>query len=65
MPAPSFMVKPLKTIPKSMDSDFTYNGRIQVKPWYFEENFPTNRTTGKISRSYIHDYLSSEPPEMP
>jgi hypothetical protein len=46
LPAPPFMVKPLKTIPKSLNADFTYDGRIKVKPWYFENVFPSNRTTG-------------------
>ena len=46
-PAPSFMVKPFKTIPPFFEKDYTYGGRVKVKPYYIEENFPTNRTSSK------------------
>ena len=43
LPAPPFMTKPFKYIPGSLKSDYTYNGRINVRPWYISENFPTNQ----------------------
>ena len=55
IPAPPFLVKPFQTIPLSMQSDFTYDGKIEVKPWYFENSFPTNRTSGKIL-CFCHGY---------
>ena len=42
LPAPPFMTKPLQYIPGSLISDYTYDGRIKVLPWYISENFPTN-----------------------
>ena len=54
IPAPSFLMKPFKTIPISMQADFTYDGKIKVEPWYFENSFPTNRTSGKIEETIFY-----------
>ena len=48
LPAPTFMNKPFKEIPKLLKSDYTYDGRIKINSWYIEENFPTNRTSSKL-----------------
>ena len=45
LPAPIFMTKPLKTIPETLKSDYTYDGRIVVKSYFIDYNFPTNRTS--------------------
>ena len=49
LPAPSFMSKPFKDIPDLLKADYLYDRRIQKNDWYIEENFPTNRTSSKLS----------------
>ena len=45
--APTFMKKPLRDIPKILNDDYTYDGRIRIKKYYIGNNFPTNRTSSK------------------
>ena len=50
LPAPTFMTKPFKDIPESLKQDYTYDGRIVIKEWYIDYNFPTNRTSSKQNK---------------
>ena len=56
LPAPPFMTKPFKTIPEILKKDYTYNERVTVNSWYIENNFPTNRSSGK--RKFIAYIMS-------
>ena len=45
--APTFMKKPFRDIPKILNDDYTYDGRIRIKKYYIGNNFPTNRSSSK------------------
>lgn len=45
LPAPTLIKKPFKEIPDSLIEDYTYGGRIQVKSYYIERNFPASLTS--------------------
>ena len=47
LPAATFIQKPLKDIPDSLKTDYTYDGRIDITSWYIDGNFATNRTSSK------------------
>ena len=53
LPAPTFMTKSLDDIPQQLKQDYTYDGRIEIKKWYIDYNFPTNRTSSKSNNISI------------
>ena len=51
--APTFMTKPFKDIPQPLKQDYTYDGRIEIKKYYIDYNFPTNRTSSKPNKVFV------------
>ena len=48
--APTFMTNPFKDIPEQLKQDYTYDGRIEIKEWYIDYDFPKNRTSSKLNK---------------